>query len=127
MGKEEKEKTAEERFLKALNFIAEGYGGFNSKGKVVDRRIDVDAMPIPANKKLGVPEPKEVNAFAKKYKDAENRERVRLLNSNAVCSDCGKKINPIQANWKFKNTWIHIHSDGTRHPVVDPIVYTNSR
>jgi hypothetical protein len=38
--------------------IKSGYGGILPSGVVVDRREFPDAIPIPANKLLGTPEPK---------------------------------------------------------------------
>lgn len=40
----------------------EGYLGIlQPKGELVDRREYPDAMPVPANSYMGIPEPKEVN------------------------------------------------------------------
>lgn len=40
--------------------VRDGYGGVLPNGRIVDRRTHPDAMPIPANSYLGVPEPKEL-------------------------------------------------------------------
>jgi hypothetical protein len=42
-----------------IEIITSGYGGILSGGEIVDRRQHPEAMPIQANKLLGVPEPKE--------------------------------------------------------------------
>lgn len=39
-------------------FTAEGWAGVLGNGNIVDRRVHPDAVPIPANSLLGVPEPK---------------------------------------------------------------------
>lgn len=40
--------------------VHEGYGGVMPNGNIVDRRLRPEAMPIPANPYMGVPEPKEL-------------------------------------------------------------------
>lgn len=37
-----------------------GYAGVNKNGNIVDRRKFPEAIPIPENKFMGVPKPKEV-------------------------------------------------------------------
>ncbi len=38
-----------------------GYAGIDANGTIVDRRKHPDAIPIPANKMLGIPEPKDLH------------------------------------------------------------------
>lgn len=45
----------------AFELRASGYLGINYKGKLVDRRIEKDAIPVPKNTLLNIPEPKKVN------------------------------------------------------------------
>lgn len=44
--------------LAAQEAVDAGYGGVLPKGEVVDRRLHPEAMPIPKNEYMGVPEPK---------------------------------------------------------------------
>jgi hypothetical protein len=37
---------------------AEGFAGVNKEGRIVDRREEKDAQPIPKNSLLGIPKPK---------------------------------------------------------------------
>ena len=47
--------------LKALQISKSGYGGIMPNGNIVDRREHPEAIPIQANKMLGVPKPKKIN------------------------------------------------------------------
>lgn len=49
-----------EEIKKMNELIASGYAGISSDGKIVDRRKEKTARPIPKNKLLNVPEPKEI-------------------------------------------------------------------
>lgn len=46
--------------IDAFDLTAEGYAGINKNGTIVDRRKFKDAIPIPENKYMGIPKPKEV-------------------------------------------------------------------
>ena len=53
------EKTMHLRALfNAKKIIASGWAGVMPNGNVVDRRVHPKAIPIPANKMFGNPEPK---------------------------------------------------------------------
>lgn len=43
----------------AFDLLQSGYAGVNSKGTIVDRRIEKDAMKIPENPMFNTPKPKE--------------------------------------------------------------------
>lgn len=47
-----------EALMQAKALIESGYAGVNSKGKIVDRRVHPEAIPIPENKLFGTPKPK---------------------------------------------------------------------
>jgi hypothetical protein len=47
--------------LKTMQISKSGYGGVLPNGNIVDRREHPEAIPIQANKMLGVPKPKKIN------------------------------------------------------------------
>lgn len=49
-----------------LKLLLTGYAGYTKNGYIVDRRISISALPVPAAPEYGVPEPKPIGASMRK-------------------------------------------------------------
>lgn len=58
MSNLEQDQDRRAALLKTMDIIESGWAGIMPTGRIVDRRIEKTAMPIPANSLFNTPEPK---------------------------------------------------------------------